>query len=226
MTALPPQYEIRQLEPKHLGWARAIIAHNNVFHSPAWAVIYPDGQTARAYNMYKTVEYLFKRPESAAAGGKLYWDSTNLGATSEELLEQMDFPLASIGLAYDGAVPMNMENLGPLMGTLPGLGVVLGALDALDPRDPENWKPKGGRKLAKALAHFMMRKKAEEGFKAIQIETVNKAVDTIWLHQPAPFRSEVVSSLDTTVYEQEVEGKKVKPFAPAEVFCTRIYTTL
>jgi hypothetical protein len=39
---LPPRYEIRQLTAEHSDWAKAIVLHSNMFHSPVWPVIYPE----------------------------------------------------------------------------------------------------------------------------------------------------------------------------------------
>ena len=137
MTAtfkLPPRYEIRKLGPEHLDWIKAILTHSNIYCSPIWKVLYPDDKAKRAYVMLNNLdyhvlhginsghsygafdtEYQFKRPESAATGGKLYWDFDNLNATGEELLVQMDFPLASIALAYDGFNEMDFAQLEPFI---------------------------------------------------------------------------------------------------------------
>src|SRR4051794_9977437 len=103
----PSRYEIRPLTIDHLPWARAILTHSNIFRSPVWSKLYPSNQTARAYQFFTACErlmtlntlsglsyglfdkrYVFKRPESAATGGKLYWDFDDLSATWEDLLEQ------------------------------------------------------------------------------------------------------------------------------------------
>lgn len=105
-AGLPSHLEIRKLTPEHLQWAAAVISYTNVFYSPIWAVVYPDNQTKRLYDGTEASAYLvahqiesglsygvfdtnyaFKRPESAATGGKLYWDHANLDATKAELLE-------------------------------------------------------------------------------------------------------------------------------------------
>jgi len=89
---LLPRYEIRQLTEKHTGWANAIVVHSNVFHSPVWSLLYPEHKAARAFagtaamrypcdhqissgmsfGVFDT-EYKYKRPESEATGGALYW---------------------------------------------------------------------------------------------------------------------------------------------------------
>lgn len=119
---LPARFEIRRLTEHDVLHALAIMTHSRVFHSPLWTVLYPEDQTERAYRLQRGMthfvtiscasgysygvfdrEYQFKRPESAAEGGKLWWDEENPHATKEDLLKQMDFPLVSIALVR--AVP-------------------------------------------------------------------------------------------------------------------------
>ena len=121
---LPSRFQIRQLTERDIPHALAIATHANIFHSPIWAPTYPNRQAARAYRLQKTgtnfiainiisglsygvfdTEYKFKRPESAATDGRLWWDDRNTDATGAELLEQMDFPLVSIAM---------VRHLGPL----------------------------------------------------------------------------------------------------------------
>lgn len=125
---LPARYEIKQLGPEHADWAAAIVCHSNAFHSTVFPVVYHD-KTARfnaamkaagylvdhqiksgfSYGVFDT-EYQYKRPESAAAGGKLYWDAETArdDATGEEILAAMDFPLTSVALAYDGVDKLDL----------------------------------------------------------------------------------------------------------------------
>ncbi|KAF1987677.1 hypothetical protein K402DRAFT_403369 [Aulographum hederae CBS 113979] len=184
-------------------------------------------------------EYEYKRPESAATNGKLHWDFSNEDATAEELLEQMDFPLVSVAAAYDGANALDMAQMGPLIGTLPVFGVIYAILGELDTRDPESWKPKGpkgvlmrnatatrrdyaGEGLMKALAHFLMRKADEEGFRAVNIECMADAVTKVWLNPPSPYRAELVAEFWTEEREVEEEGKMVKVFEDVKQHVTKV----
>ena len=154
---LPPGFEVRKLEQKHCTWAQALITHSNVFSSPFWSVVYPEKQIERAYKTYQGCDwvcsfsiasgysygvfdttYKFKYPESSAEDGKLYWDPKEVDTATEELLlEQMDFPLVSIALAYDPFVtPLDLSKMGPLIEALPLFSTMIGGLEALDPRDP------------------------------------------------------------------------------------------
>lgn len=263
-TKLSARYEIRQLTPAEIPWAAAIVCHSNTFYSPVWTVAYTSDHTARIYKMHAVCDYLirhqvnsgmsfgifdleykFKRPESAATGGKLYWDENNLEAGKEELLEQMDFPLASVALAYDGINEMDMPRMMPLIELLPLFGTIYGELAARDQRDPAEWKPKGhgevlmrggtstrgdyeGKGLMKKLAHWVMREVDGRGYRGIQIECAHDAVNHVWLNPPKPFRGELISSLDTAEYwKEDEEGKKVKPFGEAATqVVTKIYVTL
>ncbi|KAK3335270.1 hypothetical protein B0T19DRAFT_446977 [Cercophora scortea] len=260
-STLPPRFEIRKLEPKHLTWAQAIITWTNSYKSPVWTPIYTD-LPRNAYSLYNTsayfvnhgitsghswgvfdTEYQYKHPESAEAGGRLLWDPSNMSATEDDLLDQMDFPLVSVGLAYDGINEIDMAQMAVMMEALPLLGTLFHTLENEDKRDPASWKPKAagevllrngtstrgryeGMGLAKTLAHFIMRDAAAKGFRGIQIETANRAVEHIWLNPPPPFKGEIVSTLHTGEFEEEVDGVKVKPFAPSSVLCTKIYLTL
>ncbi|KAJ2975964.1 hypothetical protein NQ176_g5226 [Zarea fungicola] len=112
LKTLPERYEIRKLGPEHQEWVNAILIHSNMFHSPIWPIVYPDGLTARSMAAYKAAEYLVKHqlesgysygifdkehkyrtPEAEAAGGLLHWDTDDTTSDGAALLEQMDFPL-------------------------------------------------------------------------------------------------------------------------------------
>ncbi|KAK3936424.1 hypothetical protein QBC46DRAFT_31105 [Diplogelasinospora grovesii] len=166
---LPPRFEIRKLEPKHLPWVLAVINHSNMFNSPVWPVTYPEDRTKRTYQLCEGAkhlmgrsvdsglsygifdkEYVFKRPESAVTGGELYWDATNTEATEQELLEQMDFPLVAIALSYDGLNEPKPEELKDFVGCLPLIATLFTQLSARDQRDPATWK-------AKAAGEVLMR---------------------------------------------------------------------
>jgi hypothetical protein len=262
-THLPPRYEIRTLGPEHSDWAKAIVIHSNMFYSPVWPVIYPENKTRRAYDGFRTVDYLvdhqinsgyslgvfdteykFKRPESAATGGALYWDLEDDSADRDKLLEQMDFPLVSIALAYDGFNALDIEKMGPVIQVLPGFGQIYAILMNGDKRDPDTWKAKAegelllrnatstrhdyeGKGLMRKMAEYMMRVTAAKGFRAIQIETLSDGVCKVWSEPPPPFKAEIVCDFHTSTAEWEDEnGVKSFPFRPAEQRLTRIYVSL
>ena len=262
-TNLPSRYEIRVLEPKHIEWAIAIVMHSNIFHSPVWPVLYPDRKTKRAYDGFKHANYLvkhqidsgyslgvfdkeyrFRRQESAATDGAIYWDTADEGVDGDKLLEQMDFPLVSVALAYDSFNSLDMDKMAGLMGVLPVFGTVYHVLEVNDKRDAKAWQANGpgevlfrnatstrreyeGKGIMKALAQYMMRKTAAEGFRGIQIECLSDAVTHVWSNPPPPFRGEVVSEFHTTTYEEKDEnGATTHPFRPAEQRGTKVYCTL
>jgi len=230
-----------------------------MFHSPVWPLIYPEHKAQRifaskepgsyliehqissgmSFGVFDT-EYKFKRPESEATGGALYWDELkdSPDATSEELLERMDFPLASIALAYDGINPLDMSRLEPLVAALPLFGTLYHNLELQDPRG-DTWKPKEanqvlmrnatstrhdyeGEHLMGNLARFLMREAKLRGFRGIQIECAHDAVNHVWSHPPAPFKGEVITKVDMGTFEQD--GKKV--FEPSKQVCTKVFVTL
>jgi hypothetical protein len=266
-SALKPRYEIRRLEPKHAEWAAAIVSHSNDFYSPLWPVIYPErnGQdtikmshdadylvmhqinSGLSFGVFDT-EYVFKREESKATEGKLYWDvsepsvkeSQGLEAEAQRLLQQMDFPLVSVALAYDAFNALDMSKMKPLLVALPHFGIAYHALEEGDSRDPESWKPKGpnevlfrnatstrrdyeGLGIMAQLARWLMREADAKGFRGIQIEAFNDAVTHVWSHPEAPYKGTIVSELHTDTWKDE-EGKLA--FAPAHCRLTKIYVNL
>jgi len=262
-TNLPPRYEIRALEPKHLDWAKAVVMHSNSFCSTVWPVIYPEHKTRRLHAAFRAAdhlvghqidsghslgvfdtEYKFKRPESAATGGALYWDLDDESADADTLLEQMDFPLVSVALAYDGFRPLDMARMMPLMQALPACGPIYELLNRGDRRDPESWMPTAegqvlmrnatstrrdyeGRGLMRKVAEYMMRTAAAKGFRGIQIETISDAVFKVWSSPPPPFRGEVVAEFHTSTAEwEDEEGQKTMLFRPAEQRITRVWVNL
>ncbi|ORY18119.1 hypothetical protein BCR34DRAFT_621511 [Clohesyomyces aquaticus] len=166
-SSLPSRFSIRKLGPEHADWISSIVIHSNLFHSPVWPKLYPEGVTARAHGSFAAVSYLishqinsdfsfgvfddeyeFKNAESRATGGKLYWDASEPGvqdtegfeAEGERLLSQMDFPLVSVAMSYDSFNPLDMEQMGPLVAQLPHFGLIYHTLATLDKRDPSSWQ--------------------------------------------------------------------------------------
>jgi hypothetical protein len=150
------------------------VIHSNLFHSPAWPVIYPTAVTTRVHEAFKTASYLvnhqinsglsygvfdtqyeFKNASSAETGGKLYWDENEasvqdtegLEAESRRLLRQMDFPLVSVALSYDAINPLDMAQMAPMMETIPLFGPLYHYLQTLDTRDPSVYTPKAAGKV-------------------------------------------------------------------------------
>jgi hypothetical protein len=128
-THLDSRYEIRQLSVAEIPWASAIIIHSNMFHSSVWPVVYPEDKTKRAHRGMAAVDYLvrrqvesgmsfgvfdtkfeYKRPESAANQGKLYWDRNEAASDSAALLQQMGFPLVSIALTMTAPIRSISQN--------------------------------------------------------------------------------------------------------------------
>lgn len=193
-------------------------------------------------------EYQYRRADSALTNGKFYWDPEHNDYSGEELLEAMDFPLVSIALSYDGIDALDSTRMAPLIATLPVFGTCYDELDNLDPRPLDSWRPakrRGeilmrnatstrheyeGKGVMGALARYLMRDAAGRGYKAINIECFNDAVTHVWSEPPSPFKGEIIASFRTDEYEEEHDGKKVKPFASANAIAkqliTRVWTTL
>ena len=261
---LPARFEIRRLEEKHIPWASAVVIHSNMYCSPVWPVIYPEKKTERALRGYAAAEYLvrhqiesgwsfgvfdteykFKRPESEATEGALYWDDISPDASQQEMLDAMDNPLASVALAYDGINALDMEKLGPLIAVLPAFAVVYGALHHLDTRDPKTYEPTGAKEmlmrnatstredyegygLMRKLANFLMREAALAGFQHINIECLHDAVTHVWSHPPEPFKGTIVAQFDSVTWEEKDEktGETYHPFHPSKQKGSKIQVDL
>ncbi|KAF2276289.1 uncharacterized protein EI97DRAFT_377962 [Westerdykella ornata] len=266
-SSLPSRYEIRKLEPHHAPWAGAILVHSNLFHSPVWPHLYPENLTARLHRSFPAGEYLvthqiqsgmsfgvfdtqyvYKRPESAATGGALYWDASEpsvqesggLEAESRRLLLQMDFPLVSIALSYDAFDPLDFNKMGALVECLPHFGIIYHVLAQGDRRDPDPSVPSrrgevlnrngtatrqdyAGEGIMAALARWLMKEAAGRGYRGIQIETSSDAVKSVWEKAEEPFKGSVVSRFVTSEYVDE-EGKR--PFGAVRQECAKIWVDL
>lgn len=155
-TGLSDRYEIRQLEQRHVEWVAAIAAHANVYQG--WCASLFDGKQAKttlgfarnvAVTYRKTVElgysygifdkeYQFKRVESVATGGGLYFSEFDESDPElevngrEKLNDAMDFPLVTYGMQYDASDPSPAELLfSSLVKEVPVLGYVFAARPAL-----------------------------------------------------------------------------------------------
>jgi hypothetical protein len=261
LAQVPDGYEIRQLQPEHLEWVKAVVGHAMAFDSPIWAVELPEGQTQRAYELAEAndasarhciasglsygvfiKDWSLKYADSDQ-GGELRWNKEDTKASREELLELMDFPLVSVALSQD--VAKSKPPPDPSAPPSRSFGEILDGHEAIrDNLAAENnakgiaWKPpkteKGEGKvvkrsgtctrgdhaskgLAKALAHFVMHKMAEQGYQAIQIDAGSDAVARVWEHPPWPYRADVVSVFDTSTHPK---------FKKATVVNKRIWVTL
>jgi hypothetical protein len=266
-SSLKSRYEIRQLEPKHAEWAAAIVSHSNGFYSPVWPVIYPERNgkdviqlaldanylvmhqisSGLSFGVFDT-EYVFKREESKATEGKLYWDisepnvkeTEGLEAEAQRLLQQMDFPLVSVALSYDSFNALDMNKMKPLLATLPHFGLCYHILEEYDPRNPESWKAKGpnevlfrnatatrhdyeGQGIMARLARWLMREACARGYRGIQIEAFADAVTHVWSTPETPYKGAVVSEFHTGTWKDE---KGELAFAPAHQRITKVYVDL
>lgn len=266
-SSLNPRYEIRSLEPKHVEWAAAIVSHSNGFCSTVWPVLYPekDGKdmiqlaidadylvrhqinSGLSFGVFDT-EYVFKREDSKATDGKLYWDLSEpsvkakqgMDGEAQRLLEQMDFPLVSVALSYDAHNALDMSKMEPLLAALPHFGLAYHILEERDSRTPDSWKPKGpnevlfrnatstrrdyeGEGTMGALARWLMREAAARDFRGIQIEAMADAVIHVWSCAEPPFKSTLVSEFHTHTWRDE-EGNL--SFAPAHQRILKCYVDL
>lgn len=264
-THLPARYEIEKLtRPEHSLWANAIVSHANVFYSTYLTQIHPDEDkscrrfndcitgfsylmdhqiaSGLSYGVFDT-EYVYKRPESAKTDGQFYFDPSSESLSPNELLEQMDFPLVSVAMAYDGINPLDLDKMTPLFVALPTFPLVFVALNSQDKRDPQSWQPTGPKQvlmraatatrrdyerkgLMGALARFQMRQAANEGFRAINIESASNGVKHVWMNPPNPFWAELVSTAGPDWEMTGEDGKVVKPHAKSQQELSKIHVHL
>jgi hypothetical protein len=256
-STLAPRYEIRRLTPHDAAAAASIVCHSNCFHSTVFPLLYNDMRT-RIHDMLTAATYLvdhqiesgmsfgvfdsqyeYKTDEARAAGGKLLWNREE-NASSEKLLEQMDFPLVSVALSYDAHNKLDMSRVAPLVETLPHYAIVFRVLAERDPRDPQTWEATGpgqvlfrnatstrheyeGKGIMGALARWLMREADREGYRGVQIECLNDAVTHVWSKPEAPFKGGVVSEFSAAEWRDE-EGKLA--FEPSRQRITKCYVDL
>ncbi|KAI1109545.1 hypothetical protein F5Y14DRAFT_455895 [Nemania sp. NC0429] len=196
-------------------------------------------------------EYEFSNPESAAAGGGLYLDPGDAGADEAELLRQMDNPLVSIACAFDAFCAMDNRRVAPVTGCLPASASFHAALAARDDdtRGPEEetvmptapgqvLRRMGtatragaeGRGFMKAVAHHMMRRAAEAGFREIHVDCLHDAVRAVWTNPPPPFRGSVAGEADVDAALDEADegggGARRFPYRPVKQTLARVYVRL
>lgn len=193
-------------------------------------------------------EYEYKTEEAKKLGGKLYWDPKEPSveaekgwkAEGERLLEQMDFPLVSVALSYDAFNALDMAKMKPLLASLPHYGLIFQILGARDLRDPASWQPTGpgevlfrnatstrqeyeGQGIMGAMARWLMREAAQQGYRGIQIECLADAVTHVWSKAEPPFNGSRVCDFEAETWADE--GGKIA-FAPAKQRVTRCYVNL
>lgn len=175
-----------------------------------------------------------------ASGGALYWDENDTEATAEKLLTQMDFPLVSIAMALDQFDPLDESKLGPLVEALPFYGDVEHEFGRLDTREAASWKATApgqvmlrngtstradyeGAGVMKELAHFLMRRAAEEGFRGINIECLHDAVCHVWMNPPAPYKASLIVQFNVNQYKKEDESI---PYPDVDQLASRVFVEL
>lgn len=261
-TDLTPRFEVRKLDAKDTVILSAIISHCNVFHSPMWAVAYPDDQIKRCFKLHHATDYLkrvaiesgltygvydkeykFKRPESAATGGALYWDRNNLTATAQQLLDEIDSPLVSVCMARDAFQKLDMSQMSEILEIMPTFGLMREHRQKVDKRDPKSWEPTAfgqvisrmgtatrsdyeGMGLMKLMAHWEMRDAAAKGFRAITIDTLHPAVHHVWMNPPAPFKATYVDTFNMNELTVEKDGQEVVVTPNVDVLAGCIYVEL
>jgi hypothetical protein len=213
------RYEIRRLTEKDVPVAAAIMLHTNIFSSTVWTHVYPEHSTrlniiydgipaadylvrhqvlsGHSFGVFDT-EYKYRTSSAKAASGELQWDLTNRpNLTAEELDAQIDSPIMSIALSYDGFNPLDMSQLADLIGLLPLYGAIFHRFDTTDPRDPESYKPTAekqilmrnststrvpaqGLGIMSKMANWLMLYAQKQGFKHINIEAFSEVVGQVW----------------------------------------------
>ena len=263
-SPLPPRYEIRRLEKKHELWALAIAIHSNTFHSNLFTVAYPENKTKRfnesihasehlvghqietglSFGVFD-LEYPYKRAESVAVGGKFYWDPDDDEVSGEELLDLMDFPLVSIGLAHDLYDPLNWyQRLAPLRRVSPVFMHLGKGLAGQDKRDPKSWRPTGfgqvqkrngaatkatyaGKGLNAGLQRWSFREARRLGFRGIEVCCLSDAANHYFSEPPSPAKAVITAEFNTGEYTAAKDENGNNPFGKrANQRITNVYIEL
>ncbi|KAL2818671.1 hypothetical protein BJX63DRAFT_429170 [Aspergillus granulosus] len=247
---LSKRYQIRPLTLCHLQWTKAIFVHANTSPSSIWPTLQPGNQTVLAYRQFHAVDYLmqhmirsgmsfgvfdteykYRFPSSAKTGGQLYWDEKDETATTDHLLQQMDFPLVSIALSYDAAEPPDEAEIQEYYDIVPVVREMLGYLESLVPSSARKGYAGAGRGKAlmrratatrgdyegqgimKGMAWWLMGEAKRRGYEVIEIPIGHPAVRRVWENPPKPFRAVVMAEFVVGDYEVvDGEGKKTRPY--------------
>lgn len=260
---LSARYEVRRLMPEHVQWACAIQAFNNSFSSKVWPHIYSDNLSKRAYEALEDLapyvlhqinsghslglfdkEFEYRHNDSASRGGQTLWNPEDINASSDVLLSQMDFPLLSIALAYDGFVPPDPMVTQRVLRSRPLTAAIYHNINSNEQGDTGVGKPDAmgqvlyrggtytradceGRGFMKVLAHSLMRSAASKGFRMIRQESLSDSVTRVWLNPPSPYTSQLVSEIDLwDIHEENENGQVVFPFRPLHQKAVRILCKL
>lgn len=158
----------------------------------------------------------------------------------------MDTPLVSIACAFDAFHTMDNRRVAPVTGRLPASASFHEALTSADSKgeDDDAWPPTEpgqvlqrmgtatradaeGEGFMKAMAHEMMRRAAENGFRSIRIECFHDAVTAVWANPPVPFKGRVAREVNTyTLDETGADGRRRFPFRPLRQRLTKVCVTL
>lgn len=263
-SPFPPRYEIRYLTEADIPIASAMVIHSNTYNSGVWSKCYPTDQAQRCYDGIPAADYLvrhqinsgmsfgvfdtqyqYRDPASASKGGALLWDSSKPNATADELEAQMDSPMVSIALSYDGFNHLDMEKLGPLIALLPLYGAIFHRLGITEPRDPKTFTATApgqilmrnatatrtraqGQGIMSGMANWLMAFAKEKGYKHINIEAFDAKVARVWLNPKTPSVTAVqTTALSTEDYtELDEQGNVWNPFLDAKEKCCRVWVTL
>ncbi|KAK0625904.1 hypothetical protein B0T14DRAFT_561863 [Immersiella caudata] len=238
------RFQIRPLHPSHIPFARTLLTHPNIFHSPVWSVLYPTAQTAHAYAFYTACKTPITLNTATGLSYGLFDTHYVFKNPEKELLEQMDFPLVSIAMAHDAAEPRDNSEWVEVINVIPRLATLFGEIEKLDEREESIWKPKEtgqviyrrgtstradyeGLGCAKMLAHWCMGEWKRRGYRGMQLGVAHKAVERIFtVGLPEGMKGEAVARLDTEGYEEVGEdGERVKPFEKVvgDVPCVRVW---
>ena len=136
-SPLPARYEIVKLSLARFNFCKAICCHAEFFHVPMLTATYKRDmsvfwrlldsvyyliqhqlQSGLSYGVIDT-QYVYKRMESEASGGRLYWDDRTALVDDDALAAGMDFPLVSIAMSHDQFHQFDSAKLAPIHAAVP-----------------------------------------------------------------------------------------------------------
>jgi hypothetical protein len=232
-----------------------LICDNIVLRPSIWEPLIPEPKTSNALRAFEALdghfahsinsglsyaifdsEYQFLRPESAASGGRLYWDELDPEARGfeasgrQEMVARMDFPLVCIALSVDAFDRMPDGASEAFYDFMPMVRDLSNFLAGADGRPKGSWEPartgevllrsgcvtKPGyerRGLMSALNRFVMLEARARAYRGIRVGVASPSVYRNWMKPPPGCRSSVVAYLDLWALElEDEEGNMVRPY--------------
>ncbi|EQL01068.1 hypothetical protein G6O67_002443 [Ophiocordyceps sinensis] len=257
---LPDRYQIRQITPDVADWVLAFNWYTQICGSDVLGAVHSGELGRHTLTVYRQLresnrhkdmppsnglsymlidkEYVFKRPESEATGGALYWDGIRVDDAAladddfsrQKLREGMDFPIVSVSQWYDAGAAGDAAIWALRRRAAPMYCLTSDMLDDRDTSFPQDARTPtgpgqvledkgtstleghGGQGLMKGLAHFVMKEMKARGFRGFSITCMAPQVHHVFTHPPEPFKG--VTVVEMTLRDHEIKDEKGQLYRP------------